>query len=97
MTRYTPAFGTSPTPFVFSVKLAEGNYNVTVTLGDLSRPSITTVKAELRRLMLEKVRTVPGQFATWDVYGQHSHSQDRHRRGSQTERPRKGHGICRLG
>jgi lysophospholipase L1-like esterase len=57
-------FCTSQRPFLFSIKLPEGNYRVTVTLGDLSGPSTTTVKAELRRLMLENVQTAPGQFAT---------------------------------
>ena len=47
----------------FSVALPEGNYRVTVTLGDREGESITTVKAELRRLMLEKVRTGRGEFA----------------------------------
>jgi lysophospholipase L1-like esterase len=45
----------SSEPFYFSVKLPEGNYRVTVWLGDRSGESTTTVKAELRRLMLEKV------------------------------------------
>jgi lysophospholipase L1-like esterase len=57
-------FCTSDTPFFFSVDLPEGNYNVTVTLGDQDGGSTTTVKAESRRLMLEKVRTGRGGFAT---------------------------------
>jgi lysophospholipase L1-like esterase len=48
-------------PFYFSVKLPEGNYRVTVALGGGTNESITTVKAELRRLMLEKVRIAPGK------------------------------------
>src|SRR4051812_32807318 len=55
---------TSDKPFFFSVDLPEGNYNVTVTLGDKDGESTTTVKAESRRLMLEKVETAPGEFAT---------------------------------
>jgi lysophospholipase L1-like esterase len=51
-------------PFLFSVKLPEGTYQVTVTLGDHAGESTTTVKAELRRLMLEKVHTAPGKFVT---------------------------------
>ena len=54
----------STNPFYFSVKLPEGNYRVSVTLGDKSSESTTTVKAELRRLMLEKVRTAPGKSVT---------------------------------
>jgi lysophospholipase L1-like esterase len=57
-------FVTSDRPFFFSVKLPEGNYNVTVTLGDAAGESVTTVKAESRRLMLEKVVTAPGKFET---------------------------------
>jgi lysophospholipase L1-like esterase len=55
-------FCTSDQPFFFSVDLPEGNYNVTVTTGDLTSESTTTVKAESRRLMLESVHTLPGKF-----------------------------------
>jgi lysophospholipase L1-like esterase len=52
-------------PVYFSVKVPEeGNYRVTVTLGDRERESATTVKAELRRLMLEQIHTAAGQFET---------------------------------
>ena len=37
---------------------------MTVTLGDRVDATVTTVKAESRRLMLERVRTEPGTFAT---------------------------------
>jgi lysophospholipase L1-like esterase len=59
--------GTKPNadkPFYFSVDLPEGNYNVTVTLGDDKAAATTTVKAELRRLMLENVKTAPGESTT---------------------------------
>ena len=55
-------FCTNEKPFYFSVTLPEGNYNVTVTLGDAAADSVTTVKAELRRLMLERVETKRGRF-----------------------------------
>jgi lysophospholipase L1-like esterase len=55
---------TSDQPFFFSVALPEGNYNVKVILGDRTAATTTTVKAESRRLMLEKVETAPGKFAT---------------------------------
>ncbi|MGC9973003.1 MAG: rhamnogalacturonan acetylesterase [Bryobacteraceae bacterium] len=55
---------TSDKPFFFSIALPEGNYNVKVTLGDRTAATATTVKAESRRLMLEKVETAPGKFAT---------------------------------
>ena len=52
-------------PFYFSVAVPEeGNYRVTVTLGDRDSESVTTVKAELRRLMLERVRVPAGKFET---------------------------------
>ncbi len=56
----TTDFVTSDAPFKFSVRLAEGNYRVTVILGDTRGTSCTTVKAEERRLMLERVRTPEG-------------------------------------
>jgi lysophospholipase L1-like esterase len=52
----------SDAPFYFSVKLPEGNYKVIATLGDKTNESIITVKAELRRLMLEKIHTSPGKL-----------------------------------
>jgi lysophospholipase L1-like esterase len=62
---YEPNSKADQSPFYFSVKVPqEGNYKVTVTLGDNQAASITTVKAELRRLMLERIRTAPGQFET---------------------------------
>jgi lysophospholipase L1-like esterase len=57
-------FCTSEKPFSFSVTLPEGNYKVTVTLGGAKEGSTNTIKAELRRLMLEDIRTAPGEFAT---------------------------------
>lgn len=48
-------------PFYFSVAVPEGNYKITVTLGDAKRAARTTVKAESRRLMLEAVPTRAGQ------------------------------------
>ena len=55
---------TSAQPFLFSVAVPEGNYRVTVTLGDPTADAITTVKAESRRLMLERIRTAAGKFET---------------------------------
>ena len=53
---------TSDKPFYFSVKLPEGNYNVKVLLGDKEGESTTTIKAECRRLMVEKAQTARGKF-----------------------------------
>ena len=55
---------TSDKPFHFSVALPEGNYSVRVTFGDAAGETVTTVKAELRRLMVERVQTARGEFAT---------------------------------
>jgi len=55
---------TSDQPFFFSVALPEGNYHVTITFGDQNAETTTTVKAELRRLMLEEIHTAAGKFAT---------------------------------
>ena len=55
-------FCTSNAPFFFSVNVPQGNYNVTVILGDQKGPTVTTIKAESRRLMVKKVATKPGRF-----------------------------------
>ncbi len=57
-------FVTAKKAFFFSAAVPEGNYKVTVVLGDTRGTSTTTVKAELRRLMIEKAQTRPGQFMT---------------------------------
>ena len=57
---------TSSKPFYFSVKLSEGNYNVHVVLGDKNGTSITTIKAECRRLMVERIETKRGEYKTVD-------------------------------
>jgi len=54
----------STKPFYFSIKVPEGNYEVTVTLGNAKANTNTTIKAESRRLMLENVATKAGQFVT---------------------------------
>jgi len=51
----------SSNPFYFSVKLPEGNYKVTATLDE---GSVTTIKSELRRLMVEHAPTAKGKTAT---------------------------------
>jgi lysophospholipase L1-like esterase len=64
-------FGTRPdrdVPFFFSVKVPEGNYRVTVTLGDAAEESDTTVRSESAQLHLVDVRTPAGGFATRTFY-----------------------------
>jgi lysophospholipase L1-like esterase len=48
-------------PFLFSAAVPEGNYRVRVSLGDPQGESNTTVKAESRRLVLERVVTRRGE------------------------------------
>jgi lysophospholipase L1-like esterase len=54
---------TSERPFTFSAKVPEGNYTVTLTFGDSSKATTTTVKAESGRLMLERVQVGTGEVA----------------------------------
>lgn len=46
----------------FAMELDEGNYAVTLRLGNHEHATSTTVKAEARRLMIENVETAAGQF-----------------------------------
>lgn len=50
--------------FYFSVELPEGNYDVSVLLGDPKGTSDTTIKSESRRLMVENLTTEEGQLVT---------------------------------
>ncbi|MGC8742347.1 MAG: rhamnogalacturonan acetylesterase [Verrucomicrobiia bacterium] len=54
----------SDKPFYFSVKLPEGNYEIKVISGDYNQPASTTIKAELRRLMVWNAKTEAGEFIT---------------------------------
>jgi lysophospholipase L1-like esterase len=58
------AYATSGQLFKFSVAVPEGNYRVTVTFGAAKSATTTTVKAETRRLVVERLHTEPGQFVT---------------------------------
>jgi len=51
-------------PFLFAVDVPEGNYRVTVKLGDAKSTSTNTIKAEARRLMVENVETKKGKYET---------------------------------
>lgn len=48
--------------FYFSVKVPDGNYRVTVTLGSKKAKGNTTVRAESRRLFVQNVETKKGEF-----------------------------------
>ncbi|HEY3755466.1 MAG TPA: rhamnogalacturonan acetylesterase [Opitutaceae bacterium] len=52
----------SDRPFWFSVAEPEGNYRVDVELGDSDGASDTTVRAELRRLVVEPTAARPGEL-----------------------------------
>jgi len=52
---------TSDKPFMFSARVPEGNFNVTVTFGDSTTATTTTFKAESGRLMLERIEVPAGQ------------------------------------
>jgi lysophospholipase L1-like esterase len=52
----------SSSPFFFSVKLPEGNYNITLVTGDAKGTSDICVKAECRRFMVQEVKTEEGKF-----------------------------------
>jgi lysophospholipase L1-like esterase len=54
---------TSDKPFFFSVSIPEGSYRITVVLGG-PQASVTTVRAEGRRLMLEKIPTAANASIT---------------------------------
>ncbi len=54
----------SDKPFFFSLAVPDGNYQVTVEMGGGPNASVTTVKAESRRLMLLSVATSPHQTTT---------------------------------
>lgn len=60
MDGYGYDFGTAPSakgdkPYFFSMRVPDGNYMVTVKLGDKKRKSSTMVRAENRRMMLDEV------------------------------------------
>jgi lysophospholipase L1-like esterase len=55
---------TTNAPFYFSSAVPEGNYRVTIQFGDAQSASDNTLKAESRQLLLEKLTTKSGEFAT---------------------------------
>jgi lysophospholipase L1-like esterase len=58
-------FCASSTPFLFSAKVPEGNYDVTVYFGDPSDNASTSIKAEDRRLIMPETPTKAGELKTW--------------------------------
>lgn len=58
----TEDYITSDKPFYFSVAIPEGNYNITLNIGDTKGSSETTVRVENRRLMLNDIKTKKGEI-----------------------------------
>ena len=59
---------TSEAPFFFSVKVPEGNYRVTVVLGDAKGESDTTIRTEAGHIMAVGIATAAGKFTTRTFY-----------------------------
>jgi lysophospholipase L1-like esterase len=55
-------FVSSSKPFLFSIKLNEGNYDVKVLVGDKEGTADITIRAECRRMMSERITTNIGQL-----------------------------------
>ena len=65
---YADGYGYEPgSPALFSVAAAPGNYRVTVTLGLREQATVTTIKAESRRLMLDAVAVPAGRQVTRSI------------------------------
>ena len=58
---------TNESPFFFSVKVPEGNYRITVTLGDVAGESNTTIRTESGHIMATALVTPPGRTITRTV------------------------------
>lgn len=56
--------GKSNQPFFFSVNVPDGNYKVTVTLGNSEAAGSTTVRGESRRLFIENLTAKKGELLT---------------------------------
>ncbi|MDI1319341.1 MAG: rhamnogalacturonan acetylesterase [bacterium] len=56
------------TPWFFSVKVPEGNYRCTVTLGDPTGTSNTTIRTESGHINAVDIATASGQFVTRTFY-----------------------------
>jgi len=62
-TSFTGGVCSSAKPFFFSIALPDGNYEVTLKLGGPT-PSTTTVRAESRRLFVDRLATAAGATKT---------------------------------
>lgn len=57
-------FITGDKPFLFSVKLQEGNYRVTIKVGDVAGSADAAIRVENRRMMVNRVTTANGEIQT---------------------------------
>ncbi|MBC7369585.1 MAG: rhamnogalacturonan acetylesterase [Undibacterium sp.] len=55
-------------PFFFSIKIPEGNYRITVTLGDPDGESSTTIRSESAHLLAAQLTTTTGRLITRTFY-----------------------------
>lgn len=53
------------TPSFISVQIPDGNYKVTITLGNKKQAGNTVIRAESRRLFLKDIETKKGEFKTY--------------------------------
>ena len=49
-------------PMFFSVKVPEGDYKITVTLGSKEYAGLTTLRSETRRMVVESLKTKKGEL-----------------------------------
>lgn len=59
---------TDQSPFFFSIKVPEGNYKITVTLGDAQAETHTTIRTEAGHIMATNIVTPVGKFETRTFY-----------------------------
>lgn len=54
--------GKSNAPFFFSISVPDGNYKVTIGIGSKKKAGVTTVRAESRRLFINRLATKKGEI-----------------------------------
>ena len=66
--RFSGYVSATEVPFFFSVKVPEGNYRITVTLGDPQGRSETTIRTEAGHIMAARIATPQGKSETRSFY-----------------------------
>lgn len=83
--------GKAVKPFYYSVRVPDGNYKVTLTLGSRRRAAATVVRAESRRLLVDETATKKGKVTTVEfVVNKHSRQIDDKEQVLITGREKKG-------